>query len=71
MAVTVNARFREELVRLKINKSKAKLVNELPKVEIVCPVQNFQKSFRICDLLPEEEGTDMNISPSSKALQKS
>jgi hypothetical protein len=55
VAVTVKARFREEPVRWKINKGKAKLVNELPRVEIVCPVQNFRKSFLVRDSMTEEE----------------
>ena len=55
VATTVKARFREEPVRLKINKGKAKLVNELPKVEIVCPNQNFQKSFRVRESMAEDE----------------
>jgi hypothetical protein len=33
-----------ELVNLKTSKGKAKLVTELPSVEMVCPLQNFQKS---------------------------
>jgi hypothetical protein len=62
--------FREEPVRLKINKGKAKLLNELPRVEIFCPVQNFQKSFRVRDLMKVEGRMDTNISPLCKALQK-
>jgi len=70
MTVTVEARFREEPVRLKINRGRAKLVNELSRVEIVCPVQNFQKSFLVRDLMTVEERIAMKI-PHLQTMQKS
>jgi len=43
----VMARFSAEPVSLKTSSGKAKLVNEVPRFEIVWPVQNFQNSTRI------------------------
>ena len=65
MVVTVKARARAESVSLKINKGKAKPVNELPNVEIVCPVQNFQKSLLV-HVLAAEEQADIKFLPISK-----
>src|SRR6266496_2721456 len=40
----VNARLSGEVVSFKTSKGNAKPVTELPSVETVCPLQNFQKS---------------------------
>jgi len=45
LVATVSARFTGELVSLKMSNGSANPVKELPKLEIVCPVQNFQKSL--------------------------
>jgi hypothetical protein len=62
VTTTVSARLREEPVSWKISSGKAKLVNELPRVEIVCPVQNFQKSLWKHGLTTEEERMGVMIS---------
>jgi len=70
VATTVKARFSEEPVRWKMSKGKAKPVNELPRVETVWPVQNFQKSFLVRDSLTGEERIDTSISPYCRVTQK-
>src|SRR2546430_15862745 len=51
-------RFTDECVSLKIRSGVANRVNELPSWEIVCPVQNFQKSA-----LRRERATGEDVSP--------
>src|SRR5437016_2606238 len=54
VAAVAAARLRAEPVSLKTRSGRAKAVNELPRLEIVSPVQNFQNSNLVRVLRSEE-----------------